>query len=267
MYEIYRSPASELYHHGIKGMKWGVRRYQNPDGSLTDEGRRRYLKGKSRYNYESSKTRKIGQKYGTDSDQYRKSSELDEKMAAGYRSQSALGKIASLVNPTVYNTYQMSKATGRGEVESLVRAFADINIDTALDAATVAGSVAIGGVVAGLSAHSGMKKLLSIPASQLSNTFAFDRLSGTTVKLGSEAGKKLAIDKITNEAVNKGVNVGEAAARGLRGGALAGANIMASRGREISAQQAWLRNNYINKGSVQEQKARKEKEREEKHKR
>lgn len=29
----------ELYHHGIKGMKWGVRRYQNKDGSLTEEGK------------------------------------------------------------------------------------------------------------------------------------------------------------------------------------------------------------------------------------
>lgn len=31
-----------LEHHGIKGMKWGIRRYQNEDGSLTSEGRKRY---------------------------------------------------------------------------------------------------------------------------------------------------------------------------------------------------------------------------------
>ena len=34
----------ELYHDGIKGMKWGLRRYQNYDGTLTEEGRRRYNK-------------------------------------------------------------------------------------------------------------------------------------------------------------------------------------------------------------------------------
>lgn len=32
----------EIKHHGIKGQKWGVRRYQNEDGSLTADGRKRY---------------------------------------------------------------------------------------------------------------------------------------------------------------------------------------------------------------------------------
>lgn len=33
-----------LEHHGIKGQKWGIRRYQNSDGSYTDAGRKRYSK-------------------------------------------------------------------------------------------------------------------------------------------------------------------------------------------------------------------------------
>lgn len=35
---------NELYHHGVKGMRWGIRRYQNKDGTLTAYGKKRYAK-------------------------------------------------------------------------------------------------------------------------------------------------------------------------------------------------------------------------------
>lgn len=49
----------ELYHYGVKGMKWGVRRYQNEDGSLTEAGKKRLS------NYQTKELARIDKKYDT----------------------------------------------------------------------------------------------------------------------------------------------------------------------------------------------------------
>ena len=67
------SSRAELYHFGIKGMRWGVRRYQNADGSLTDAGQKRYrgsedyvrakeLKKKGRNNLTNDELRELNER-------------------------------------------------------------------------------------------------------------------------------------------------------------------------------------------------------------
>ena len=64
--EVYDMDAY-LAHHGILGMKWGVRRYQNEDGSLTAEGRKHYGSSDRYDTSTKSKTKRAIAKYGHDS--------------------------------------------------------------------------------------------------------------------------------------------------------------------------------------------------------
>lgn len=58
IYDVIAFDNSELYHHGTKGMRWGVRRYQNKDGSLTPAGKKRRSLGQTIHDHRVTKKRR-----------------------------------------------------------------------------------------------------------------------------------------------------------------------------------------------------------------
>ena len=74
---------SELYHHGVKGQKWGVRRYQNADGSLTEDGKSHYNKAYSKGVNKLKKKKTKVNKLILKSDKYQAKS--DKAFAKSYR--------------------------------------------------------------------------------------------------------------------------------------------------------------------------------------
>lgn len=73
-----------LEHHGVKGQKWGIRRYQREDGSLTRKG----IKRTAQYEkYMQKNTKKITKKYGT------KSSDPDRIKQSKAYTKAALSKL------------------------------------------------------------------------------------------------------------------------------------------------------------------------------
>lgn len=71
----------ELYHHGVKGQKWGVRRYQNPDGSLTALGKKK-IKVREDYIDKNGKLTEYGkqthQVYDSKTKRYRNAKSIED---------------------------------------------------------------------------------------------------------------------------------------------------------------------------------------------
>lgn len=102
-----------IYHHGVKGQKWGHRRYQNQDGSLTPEGMARYKKYRDMY-MRAGYSRKQASELAT-----RKQQQHDAKMRRKYKNGAAAAGAATAFGAYDMftrgrNAYQMGKSIKRG---------------------------------------------------------------------------------------------------------------------------------------------------------
>lgn len=95
--------TDELYHHGVIGMKWGIRRYQNKDGSLTAKGKKRYssdyneaqnIKRKGIKRMSNEDLRKVNNR-----DQLERTYKLNNKSKA-QKGASAIAKGAKIIGTT-----------------------------------------------------------------------------------------------------------------------------------------------------------------------
>lgn len=114
----YMRPDEELYHYGVKGQKWGVRRYQNKDGTLTPAGRKRQAKQEYNAERKAAKAKYQSAKRdisGTDPDRNKK---IAKRVATAAIMTATVATAATLYakNPKAVNAVvaKMGKATMSG---------------------------------------------------------------------------------------------------------------------------------------------------------
>lgn len=129
-----------IEHHGIKGMKWGVRRYQNYDGSYTRKGLERYKKAES--NYEKAKEAR--------------------KNGVGSRSEV---QVAKRKMSKAYDKLKSDKMADEGK--KLYSKGKTITSNTTKTMATEAAVVAGANIVSAILANSGDLRLASISGSTI----------------------------------------------------------------------------------------------------
>ena len=109
----------DLYHHGILGQKWGVRRFQNKDGSLTS-------KGKARYKDSGTQT---GSAKPTNSDKpvSKRTLALHELTDKHEKFKQNVAKGKSKIDKllSISETYSLSRAIGNGKLKSFGKLMMD----------------------------------------------------------------------------------------------------------------------------------------------
>ena len=124
---VYILTNDYLAHHGIQGQKWGIRRYQNSDGSLTADGRKRYAKD-ARKELKRLDKAEVDAKYNINkySDQYKKYSNKYDK------TQDYKYKVKANDAKQNLKEYQKSQQKYKADSEKIVRDLIKNNFDVTM---------------------------------------------------------------------------------------------------------------------------------------
>lgn len=117
-----------LAHHGIQGQKWGVRRFQNPDGSLTEKGKKRVASLEGRLSSTNQKISKNQQKISK-LKSYKKSRKHDKLEMKREKKEIKRAKLAKKVNEARKNRELYDIGPNRGQRKALKKAY---KLDTAI---------------------------------------------------------------------------------------------------------------------------------------
>lgn len=178
--------SDELYHHGVKGQKWGVRRYQNEDGSLTPAGKVRYYKTMGlikKVNYQNDIAKADILKY--------RGSNISKSKA---KAEVAQNKIASEVE----NNMEANRIKGKAAVGQIVSGALGASLAVGVMGLGLYGSLQTG--VDFMSEAAAIAPILGLPVA------ATGVAIGEAVKVRAEVGRKAVqrfLDKDYTYAINE----------------------------------------------------------------